>query len=796
MQALPEALAPLGAYRQFLVCKLVPKADKPGKTDKLPCNVYAGKVGVDAHDPNNWLDAATALATVQAWGHGYCLGFAFTEADPFWFLDIDDCLTPDGWSVVSQQLCAMFPGAAVEVSQSGRGLHIFGTGRAPEHGCKNVPLGLEFYTRKRFVALTGTGAMGSAATDCTAALGTLVAHYFPAKVAVAGTPADWSEGPSEDWHGPTDDEELLRRALASQSAKSVFGKGATFRDLWQADEAVLAQAYPSGSGDVYDRSSADAALAQHLAFWTGRDCERMERLMRRSALVRDKWDDRSDYLRDRTIMSACRMQREVLRDKPIELPAAAVATQQGEAVAEPEQREVQGGTFLPPGAQVEFFKGCVYVTDLNKVLVPGGYLRNQDRFKVIYGGYTFAMDAMNERTTRNAWEAFTESQVLRRPVADSVCFMPTKPAGALIQEAGRVRVNMWVPVEVPRKTGDAGPFLRHLTKLLPNERDRNIALYYLAACVQHQGVKFQWAPLFQGVEGNGKTLLSLAVASAIGPRYVHWPKASQLASPFNHWLCGTTAILVEDIHIKRGNVTVDVIEELKPMITAGAGYEIQKKGEDQISTEICCNFVFNSNHKDGLIKTRNDRRFAPFYTAQQNREDLARDGMGGNYFQQLYAWYKADGAAIVSELLWTLPIPDEFNPATGCQRAPDTSSTTEAIEFGMGSVEQEVLEAIEQGVSGFRGGWVSSIQLDRLLDRINKGGIPINKRRGLMQGLGYDWHPALSGGRVNNDVMPDGGKPRLYVKLGSPAASITSPAEVAKTYTNAQIGAILKAGHG
>jgi hypothetical protein len=65
-----------------------------------------------------------------------------------------------------------------------------------------------------------------------------------------------------------------------------------------------------------------------------------------------------------------------------------------------------------------------------------------------------------------------------------------------------------VPINTPRKAGDAGPFLRHLAKLLPDERDRSILLAYMAASIQHKGVKFQWAPLIQGAEGNGKTLLT------------------------------------------------------------------------------------------------------------------------------------------------------------------------------------------------------------------------------------------------------------------------------------------------
>lgn len=99
----------------------------------------------------------------------------------------------------------------------------------------------------------------------------------------------------------------------------------------------------------------------------------------------------------------------------------------------------------------------------------------------------------------------------------------------------------------------------------------------------------------------------------------------------------------------------------------------------------------------------------------------------------------------------------------------------------------EVLEAIEQGVAGFKGGWISSMALDALLVRTkNDGKIPRNSRRDLLEGMGYAWHPGLREGRVNNDVMPDAGKPRLFVRPGSPAAALVGPAEIARAYTAAQ----------
>lgn len=773
------ALAGMRACKQWLVYVLAP-SKRAGKMDKIPLHYVTG-IPTGVNDPASWTDCETAVAAARAWGPQFGVGFAFTEAAGWFFIDLDSCYDAGQWSPLAQQVCTIFAGACVEISTSGKGLHVFGRGTIPPHVSKNIPHHAELYHTDRFAALSGDSLAGDCNTDHTQALAWFAATYFPPRLAAGAPVAD--EGPCEGWNGPTDDDELIRRALKSKSAAGVFGGKASFADLWDANVEVLARAYPPdiNSSEPYDRSSADAAIHQHLAFWTGKDKARMDRIARRSKLVRDKWDDHGSYV-ELTIDKACTQQKDVLADKP---PPAPPATADGVAV--PTMTAVEGSTFLGPAQAAELFAGCVYVVDVHRALVPGGRLLKPEQFKAYFGGYSFAMDGRNERTSRDAWEAFTQSQVLRAPRADGTCFRPDLPYGEMVRDAGRIRVNTYSPVKVPRKAGDPTLFLNHVAKLLPDGRDRKILLGYLAALVQEQGTKFQWAIVLQGVEGNGKTLFSRCVGKAVGPRYVHWVNASKLGKDFNAWMADKTFYAVEDIHT---SAKIDVIEALKPMIAGGDGLEIEAKGVDQVSTEICGNFLFNTNHKDGLRKTRNDRRFAVFYCAQQNVDDLARDGMGEEYFQRLYTWLRdEDGYAIVSEYLWTLPIPDEYNPATGCQRAPRTSSTDEAIENSLGPLEQQVQDAIEHGAVGFRGGWISSIFLARLLGGMSRGA-PITRREraAILDALGYVSHPALGeAGQVHNHVSPDGAKPKLYIhKADTVLAGISRPADVARAYAAAQ----------
>lgn len=777
MRELPHALAPMSAYKQFIIYKMQPSATKPGKLDKFPCDFRTGAV-VNAHSHQVWTDPHTAIAAAATFGASYGVGFVFTEADPFWFIDLDHCRMPDDtWSPVAQQLCQVFAGCAIEVSVSGTGLHIFGTGQPPAHGCESPHDIGGFYHTGRFVALTGHGIVGNAATDGSRFLPWLVDSYFPPKVVTHND--GWTEAPCEEWRGPIDDAELLRRAMRSQSAAAAFGGRATFADLWTANAAVLAVSYPDAAKS-YNASEADAALAQHLAFWTGRDCARMERLMRQSALVRDKWEQRDDYL-VRTILGAVGRQLEVLTDRAPEPPPVPAAPITPTGAAEPAvPQAVAGSTFVNPTDQVGLFAGCVYIADMHRVLIPGGRMLKPEQFRVHFGGYQLPLDHANEKVTRDAWEAFTQSLAWRCPKAERPAFRPDLPPGAIITKGGQSFVNTYWPVDVPRKVGDATPFFTHLAKLLPNERDRHIVLSYMAACVQHAGFKFQWAPLIQGCEGNGKTLLSRCVAEAVGRRYVHWPKASQLTAQFNGWLVGKVFYAVEDIYVHSDRA--EMLEILKPMIT-GDDLEIEMKGVDQISAEVCGNFMFNSNHKTALPKGRNDRRISPFYTAQQDARDLVRDGMTGDYFPKLYDWLRAEGYAIVAELLHTMPIPDDYNPATGCPRGPDTESTQEAIKITAGTIEQEIQEAIEQGAPGFVGGYISTIMLDRLLEKLRVSHrMPHSKRKEMLEGMGYRHHPLLTDGRVNNNVLPDNGKPKLFVHETSHARALATPSEVARHY--------------
>jgi hypothetical protein len=317
----------------------------------------------------------------------------------------------------------------------------------------------------------------------------------------------------------------------------------------------------------------------------------------------------------------------------------------------------------------------------------------------------------------------------------------------------------------------------------------------MASLVQNPGVKFQWWPVIQGAEGNGKTLIDRVMRHCVGDRYSHLVNPDAMAksgNQFNGWVQGNLYLGIEEIYVQNRR---DFLDSFKATVTNDR-VPIEKKGVDQGTGDNRINGIMFTNHREGVPITVDTRRYAIFYTAQQCEADLYAYGMmQDGYFPDLYDWFNGRrayagggamyGAAVINEFLSTMELQAEFDPAVMSVRAPKTSSTSAALAASLGRAEQEILEAIEEGRPGFAGGWVSSIFLDRLLDTI-RAPVPRHKRREMLVGLGYDWHPGLRDGRTNNVIAPDHGKPRLFIRNGHLAANLTDGAAIAKAYTAAQ----------
>jgi hypothetical protein len=607
------ALEILKGYRQFILYKLQPSNTRPGKTDKLPCDYRTGEI-VSAHDPQYWTDSDAVIAAAAHFGSGYSIGFVLTPECKLFCLDIDNCfLQQDNQrSLLAEGLCNMFPGAAVEVSQSGKGLHIWGTytGDMPNHASKNVELGIELYTEKRFIALgRSDSATGNAFTDCTVMLDCIIALYFVPNV-IQADDEEWTDAPCPEWYGPADDDELIGRALRSKSPASIFGSKASFADLWNGNVEVLGRTYPAAEGRPYDASSADMALAQHLAFWTGNNCERIERLMRQSALIRDKWDSHSSYL-SRTILTAVSRQDEVLtKEKSPSTPA------------------------------VELHDFYAYLPAHNYIYGPTG---DSWPDKSVNGALKgLKPDGMSPSAWLDKHRAV--HQTTWHPEYGEIIADVVIGHSGMTPHAGNRVFNRYRPPILMQSDADPARWIEHVRRIYHADADHIIA--WCAHRVQRPGEKLNHALVLGGSQGIGKDTLLAPVRYAVGSNNWADINPAQLSAQFNPFVEAVVLCINEARNLGEFN-RYEFYEHSKAYIAAPPDtHQCNQKHAKAYPVFNLMGVIITTNHKTaGIYLPADDRRH---YVAWS---DARKEEFESDYFTGIWNWLDEGGCDAVANYL-------------------------------------------------------------------------------------------------------------------------------------------------
>lgn len=423
------------------------------------------------------------------------------------------------------------------------------------------------------------------------------------------------------------------------------------------------------------------------------------------------------------------------------MPAPSMSTTPTAASVQPTQavpaaQPMALGNFLRPEEQAVYFRDCYWISSLGRILTPDLILMDQNKFNGTYGGRSFVLDDVG-KAGKNPWEAALQGQLFRITKVTNMRFLPDRPFGDQTEdEFGRIGVNVYRPARYVGIPGDVTPFLDHLARVLPVQRDRDILLAFMAQCIQRPGVKVKWAVVIQGVEGLGKTLFEYIMAAALGPSYVHVPAAKELTEgggKFNGWMRNKLMIIINEV---KSDEKRELVEVMKPWIT-DKRIEMQNKGQDQDMADNPTNWLMFTNHKDAIPISVNGRRYAIMYSALQSSSDLARLDMTDEYFSKLYDWAESGGIAHVVDYLMKYAVPADLDGKIGCTRAPRTSSTDEALAESRGWLETMILEAVERQDQGFRGGWVSSCAVSKLV-KDNGQRLPVSRTLGMIfKSIGY-----------------------------------------------------------
>lgn len=214
-------------------------------------------------------------------------------------IDLDDIIDTTTGTINPTALKTVdFINSYTEFSVSGKGLHILVDGRlhTKEVNARGLSKGIkykfddfemEMYDNSRYLTFSGNVFRDMPIQSKSDKANALYNRLLTLRESKRQPTAVHKQNQTVQQPVTDDDNALLQRMFKSKC-------GAEIKALFEGDISKC------GSN-----SEADLKLCRHLAYWTGKDEERIDKLFRQSALYRTKWD-REDY-RTNTINLAIRL---------------------------------------------------------------------------------------------------------------------------------------------------------------------------------------------------------------------------------------------------------------------------------------------------------------------------------------------------------------------------------------------------------------------------------------------------------------------------------------------------------
>lgn len=432
-------------------------------------------------DPTQWVTFKEAEAAAPKFSG---IGFTISKHHPLLCIDLDHVLNEAG-ELIREDYAILVDAADTytEKSPSGDGLHLIF--RLEEHFSllKNKKVNddgtaFECYTEGRYFTYTGNS-YGE-----TKPVRTIDPGIADELLRMAGYP--WGEvaAPKEKIDATTIQLDLSDQVIVEKMFKSKGGND--IQKLYNGDI--------SKHND--DASAADAALCQHLAFWTQKNADQMERIWLASPVgQREKTQQRKDY-RDRTINNA------ISNCETVYSPAPLI---QETATATPDlEKRIKYSTNS---------KGSPFVNvhNLVQIIEADSILNKAFRFNE----FSFEQET-NVRTGREYTPLQKEDIIYTMVYIQKTYTFFEKVSSAMVQEAivqTATKNPCNPPVDMVKNTKWDGEerietWLQQVFGVEDTEVNRAIGSNWLKGLVNRvvtPGCKFDTVLVLEGVQGIGKS---------------------------------------------------------------------------------------------------------------------------------------------------------------------------------------------------------------------------------------------------------------------------------------------------
>lgn len=780
MKTIADCLGSLRHCAQFFVWKLDNWNGKKYKT-KGP---WAGH-RIAHNKPENWLTLEAALAALERYrqdGGVYTLGLWLTPELGTFFFDLDGfperyVLTPDAQARIEQ-----FPGAFVEWSSSGHGIHIIGkhTG-VPKHAPSNPNVhAYELYEQGRGIAFGLTGqAQGDA--DAVFDLGPLVQELFPVKPTVklvgSNTPGDMRATIKlgEFVQSILDAPEGQRNQTLNTASYTMGGyvgaarieRATVVKALY--DACVQAQwsdidkclrtiegGVASGINEPLVTSTIVVVpQAPEVVTDVGRDL---------IAMVQECMSLEDMY--GRVVPHLCSIDLGIYKERLVD-----EVTARFELLGAKQRKPIVRAMLTPQrvaaadvGQAPAWVHEFVYVTSKSIFYstVTGEELSRVD-FDVKFNR-NMPLKQNGDREQASKWAAERWGIV----TVDDIAYRPDQPA--LFSHSARDYVNSFVPASVTKEEDYTTEgvamierFQNHMLLLCNNRHEVfNQLLLWLAHNVQHPGVKIRWSPLIKGIPGDGKGLIFSVLRAGLGFRNVNVTSISTLSNNggFTDWAEGYACNIIEEIHLT-GKERHKLFNAMKGFITDDVMNVNSKGGRNKGASVNVTNHGATTNFNDAIPVDDYDRRWFIVFTPYAHILEAAR--AHGVSSEMEYVKHLGEIGDAMKKWpgqfrRWLMSIDtSQFNPNGRAMMTPEKSrmgaTSTDPLE-------DEIRDVLLAGGNGIHVDAFSSKRLQgQLKIRELSGGMPATTAwHHLLSRMGYE--------KFEQQLWWDGQNHRIWAKPG------------------------------
>ena len=692
------------------------------KFDKIPIQVNG--FGASITNPQHFSTYQNALFAHQM-GVGDGIGFCFTPADDFVFVDLDGAMNCKGWHEDKLPILQKFATWG-ELSQSKKGVHFICKGKLDRAAVYN-PAGLELYSANRFCAMTGwqledwttditeqqdaIDFLEKTITDMRGFHGTL-AHVDagPAPEMAATVPEledlsisievyDFLTKGDASWKG--DDRSRALMAAACSLYRVGLSDAEVLTILWQRCEYIVDDHRIVGNkldwlwqyGCVKGRAMAPLPADEIDALITPVSGELI-----RASDSNPHADLMAEVARiDRTDVGCGHLAREVL-----------IKAAQADAVTRIEVRSAVRSQMKWTKADLTTVEREIEGLISQKLLARAAsnpsiydnwvYIASQHAFMLKENRIFLRPEAFLARNMHLGDDVKDIALAMGGcEKVDALEFDPSETK--IFTRQNGTYYNTWEGLADQGATGDISPYLRHMEAMIPDDEQRNHLLNWMAFTLQHPGKKINHCVLLSGSQGQGKDFLFTPITRALG-RHAITQNANALLRDFNSYLCEAKLLTINEVDLGTRKEARTVANTLKSVIAdPPATISINPKGFAEYQIRNVVHVVMFTNESQPVFLDNSDRRYFIVHSHYRvhNHEGARLPGVD-NYFAKLWDWLDNFGGwQNVVGFLLSRDV-TRFNPKAA---PPMTESKQDIIDHSRSACESMLHAAVLMGIGPF-----------------------------------------------------------------------------------------------